>query len=320
MISSHQGNCECHHRNGDIGDKGKTKVFNYLNDWNSCSLERRYRMLISLIDKAEQTELMLSSPDETDKLISEGSGSFLERVLNLQYGHWLPDDILMKQDKMSMANSLEGRVPFLDHELVEFLLAMPPHLKLKGLTEKYILREFSHKILPTRLREETEYRPKPMVEIGGQPILWHIMKIYAHYNYATMQSDFTVEIGKRNDIQFHNDQAEEGWKVTLAETGLNAMTGARVKRIEKHIGDETFMLTYGDGVADINILDLLAFHHQHGKIGTITGVRPPSRFGELFAEGRRVVKFAEKPQAYGGLINGGSLFSISACLNILRMM
>lgn len=178
----------------------------------------------------------------------------------------------------------------------------------------------------TRLREETEYRPKPMVEIGGLPILWHIMKIYAHYgftefilclgykgwiikeyflNYAMMQSDFTVEIGKRNDIQFHNDQAEEGWKVTLAETGLNAMTGARVKRVEKYIDGETFMLTYGDGVADLNIRNLLSFHHQHGKIGTVTGVRPPSRFGELSVKENRVVEFAEKPQTDEGLINGG---------------
>ena len=178
----------------------------------------------------------------------------------------------------------------------------------------------------TRLREETEYRPKPMVEIGGRPILWHIMKIYAHYgftefilclgykgwmikeyflNYAMMQGDFTVEIGKNNDIRFHNNQAEEGWKVTLAETGLNAMTGARVKRIEKYIDDETFMLTYGDGVADVNLLDLLAFHNQHGKIGTVTGVRPPSRFGELFSKGEQVVAFVEKPQSYEGLISGG---------------
>jgi glucose-1-phosphate cytidylyltransferase len=178
----------------------------------------------------------------------------------------------------------------------------------------------------TRLREETEYRPKPMVEIGEKPILWHIMKIYAHYgftefllclgykgwlikeyflNYAMMHSDFTVEMGKRSELQFHNDQAEAGWKVTLAETGLNAMTGARVKRIEKYIDDETFMLTYGDGVADINLHNLLAFHSQHSKIGTVTGVHPPSRFGELFSEGEQVIAFEEKPQTYEGLISGG---------------
>jgi glucose-1-phosphate cytidylyltransferase len=120
-----------------------------------------------------------------------------------------------------------------------------------------------------------------------------------------MLGDFTVEIGEKNDIQFHNNRVEDGWKVTLAETGLNAMTGARVKRIEKYIDDETFMLTYGDGVTDVNVRDLLAFHHQHGKIGTVTGVHPPSRFGELFSKGEQVVKFAEKPQSYEGLINGG---------------
>jgi len=178
----------------------------------------------------------------------------------------------------------------------------------------------------TRLREETEYRPKPMVEIGGRPIVWHIMKIYAHYgftefilclgykgwlikeyflNYAMMHGDFTVEVGKSNGIEFHNDQAEEGWKVTLVDTGLNAMTGARVKRIEKYIDDDTFMLTYGDGVADINIPALLAFHEQHGKIGTVTGVCPPSRFGELFVKEQRVCTFEEKPGSYTGVINGG---------------
>ena len=165
-----------------------------------------------------------------------------------------------------------------------------------------------------------------MVEIGGWPILWHIMKIYAHYgftefilclgykgwiikeyflNYAMMHNDFTLEIGKKDHIQFHTDQAEEGWKVTLAETGLNTMTGARVKRIEKYIDDETFMLTYGDGVADMNILDLLAFHNQHGKIGTVTGVSSPSKFGELSIRGKHVAKFDEKPQSYTGLISGG---------------
>jgi glucose-1-phosphate cytidylyltransferase len=178
----------------------------------------------------------------------------------------------------------------------------------------------------TRLREETEYRPKPMVEIGGRPILWHIMKIYAHYgfnefilclgykgwmikeyflNYAMMHGDFTVEIGNKNNIEFHNDQSEEGWKVTLAETGLDAMTGSRVKQIEKYIDEDIFMLTYGDGVADISIPDLLAFHHQHGKIGTVTGVCPPSKFGELFVKDKCVAGFMEKPQTSVSLINGG---------------
>jgi glucose-1-phosphate cytidylyltransferase len=178
----------------------------------------------------------------------------------------------------------------------------------------------------TRLREETEYRPKPMIEIGERPILWHIMKIYAHYgftefilclgykgwiikeyflNYAMMHSDFTVEIGKKNGIQFHNEQVENGWKVTMSETGLNAMTGARVKRIEKYIHDDTFMLTYGDGVGDINIRELLNFHRQHGKIGTVTGVSPPSRFGGLIIEDEYVRKFEEKPRSYTTVVSGG---------------
>lgn len=178
----------------------------------------------------------------------------------------------------------------------------------------------------TRLREETEFHPKPMVEIGGRPILWHIMKTYAHYgftefiiclgykgwmikeyflNYAMMNGDFTIKLGNDNDVQFHKEQVEEGWKVTLAETGLNTMTGARVKRIEKYIDGDTFMLTYGDGVADVDIGDLLAFHNQHRKIGTVTGVCPPSRFGELFVEEECVIGFKEKPQLYGGFINGG---------------
>lgn len=181
--------------------------------------------------------------------------------------------------------------------------------------------------LGTRLHEETEYRPKPMVEIGGRPMLWHIMKIYAHYgftefiiclgykgwvikeyflNYAMIQSDFTLKIGQKNDIQFHHTaRLEDDWQVTLAETGIKSMTGARLKRIEKYIDGDIFMLTYGDGVADINIADLLTFHRQHGKIGTVTGVHPPSRFGELLVSKQSVIKFVEKPQTEEGIISGG---------------
>lgn len=178
----------------------------------------------------------------------------------------------------------------------------------------------------TRLQEETAYRPKPMVEIGGKPILWHIMKIYAHYgfnefalclgykggmikdyflHYEMMNNDFTVELGMPGLLQFHSDHAERGWKVTLADSGLAAMTGARVKRIEKYITGSEFMLTYGDGVANIDINQLLEFHRSHGKIGTVTGVRPPSRFGELVVEGEMVAKFSEKPLVSQGYINGG---------------
>lgn len=178
-----------------------------------------------------------------------------------------------------------------------------------------------------RLREETEYRPKPMVEIGERPILWHIMKLYAFYgytdfvlclgyksevikeyflNYEAMQTDCTIELGAPNRLTFHSNHLERGWKITLANTGLQAQTGSRVKQIERYIDTEEFMLTYGDGVANLNIQDLLNFHHRHGKIGTVVGVRPPSRFGELMTDRRQaVVEFSEKPQASQGFINGG---------------
>lgn len=178
----------------------------------------------------------------------------------------------------------------------------------------------------TRLREETEFRPKPMVEIGGKPILWHIMKIYAHYgfcdfiiclgykgevikqyflNYEVMNDDFTITLGKEKSIEFHSSHSENGWNVTLADTGITTMTGARVKRIEKYIDSDLFMLTYGDGVADINIDQLIKFHKFHGRIATITGVYPPSRFGELITKGDLAIEFSEKPQTHQGLINGG---------------
>lgn len=167
----------------------------------------------------------------------------------------------------------------------------------------------------SRLREETEIKPKPMVEIGGMPILWHIMKTYAHYgfsefilclgykgevikryfyNYEMLSNDFTIELGSKN-IDIYRRHSEKGWKVTLVNTGLHAMTGARVKRIEKFIDSDTFMLTYGDGVANINIEELLSFHKKHGKIGTVTGVFPLSRYGELLISEDRVVSFDEKP-------------------------
>jgi glucose-1-phosphate cytidylyltransferase len=180
--------------------------------------------------------------------------------------------------------------------------------------------------LGTRLREETEFRPKPMVEIGGKPILWHIMKIYAHYgfkdfvlclgykgemikeyfyNYEILNNDFTVELGNHKSIEIHSGHGEKGWRITLADTGDKALKGARLKRIEKYIDGEQFMVTYGDGVADIDINDLLKFHQLHGKLATLTGVRPLSRFGELTVDGKKVLQFSEKPQSAGGLINGG---------------
>jgi len=174
-------------------------------------------------------------------------------------------------------------------------------------------------------KEETEVKPKPMVEIGGMPILWHIMKTYAShgfnnfilclgykgekikeffYHYEMLSNDFTIELGT-NNIEIHPRHAESGWKVTLVDTGLNTMTGARVKRIERFIEEDHFMLTYGDGVTDLNINDLLQFHLDHGKIGTVTGVSPPSRYGEIYIEGDKVLSFQEKPQKADGSINGG---------------
>jgi glucose-1-phosphate cytidylyltransferase len=179
----------------------------------------------------------------------------------------------------------------------------------------------------TRMREETEYRPKPMVTIGRWPVLWHIMRIFSSQGfndfvvclgykgemikeyfsrYHMMASDFTVNLAK-NSIEWHDDPTGDifDWKITLAETGLSAMTGARLKKVEKYITGETFMLTYGDGVADVDVKALLAFHKSHGKIATVTGVNPPSRFGDLIIDNGRVVKFSEKSQVHGGVINGG---------------
>jgi glucose-1-phosphate cytidylyltransferase len=180
--------------------------------------------------------------------------------------------------------------------------------------------------LGTRLREETEFRPKPMVKIGTKPILWHIMKHYAHYgfkdfvlclgyrgeiikeyfyNYEVYNEDFTVCLGKQKSVQIHDSQSDLDWRVTLVDTGEKTLKGARIKRIEQFIDSDQFMLTYGDGVANIDILRLAEFHRQHGKISTVTGVRPPSLFGELKVRGNQVELFTEKPQTSGGLISGG---------------
>ncbi|MGD0170551.1 MAG: glucose-1-phosphate cytidylyltransferase [Halobacteriota archaeon] len=178
----------------------------------------------------------------------------------------------------------------------------------------------------TRLREETEFRPKPMVRIGNKPILWHIMKTYSSYgfndfviclgykgemikeyflNYKIKTNDFTIRLGDPRNLTFHNDHSETDWTITFAETGEEAETGTRVKKIEKYITDDCFMLTYGDGVASINLQNLVDYHKSHGKIGTITGVHPSSRFGEFILDGNQVVEFSEKPQTKEGLINGG---------------
>lgn len=179
--------------------------------------------------------------------------------------------------------------------------------------------------LGTRLREETEFKPKPMVEIGGRPILWHIMKTYAHFGicdfvlclgykgdvirdyffqYEIRNRDVTLTLGSR-EFEIHDHHAECGWRVTLAETGDKTLTGGRLKRASKYIPDEEFMVTYGDGVADVNITSLTAFHRAQGKLGTVTAVRPSSRFGEISIKGGVVKAFQEKPQVHEGWINGG---------------
>ncbi len=178
----------------------------------------------------------------------------------------------------------------------------------------------------TRLREETEYKPKPLVDIGGRPILWHIMKTYAHYgirdfvlclgykgdmikdyflNYEAMINDFTVNLGRMHAISYHNAHEEQNFTVTLAETGANSMTGGRVKRAGKYVDDDTFMVTYGDGLCDVDIGKVLAFHKSHGKLATVTTVQPVSRFGMINIDDNGLVsKFAEKPKS-DGWINAG---------------
>jgi glucose-1-phosphate cytidylyltransferase len=180
----------------------------------------------------------------------------------------------------------------------------------------------------TRIRDVADDIPKPMIPIGGYPILWHIMKYYAYWghkefilclghkgqtirdfflSYEAHTNDFTVTLGRNKEVEFHNSHQEEGWNVTLAETGQKSLTGNRVYKIKKYIGnDENFMLTYGDGVGDVNLKELEAFHRSHGKMMTVSGVRPPGRFGELSADDKGAVReFNEKPQATGGRISGG---------------
>lgn len=179
--------------------------------------------------------------------------------------------------------------------------------------------------LGTRLSEETDIKPKPMVEVGGKPILWHIMKVYSHHgfndfiiclgykgyvikeyfaNYFLHQSDVTIDLNG-NKMEIHNCKAEP-WRVTLIETGLNTNTGGRIKRIKDYVGNETFMLTYGDGVADVDIAKLLEFHKSHGKTATITAVQPTGRYGVLeLNERNSVIHFQEKPKGDEIWVNGG---------------
>ncbi|HWH69355.1 MAG TPA: glucose-1-phosphate cytidylyltransferase [Candidatus Sulfotelmatobacter sp.] len=180
--------------------------------------------------------------------------------------------------------------------------------------------------LGTRLREETEFRPKPMVPVGERPILWHIMKTYAHYghkefilclgykgdvikeyfrNYHWNTSDVTLRLGPRPHIKYHNQHDEEDWSVTLVDTGLSTMTGGRLKRVLRFIEEDNFLVTYGDGLTNSNINDSIAFHQAQQKIVTITAVRPAGRFGDLEITDNTVTAFKEKAEQQTGFINGG---------------
>lgn len=190
--------------------------------------------------------------------------------------------------------------------------------------------------LGTRISEESHLRPKPMIEIGGRPILWHIMKIYSHYglndfviccgykgymikeyfaNYFMHLSDVTFDL-KENKMQVHAN-ASEPWKVTLVDTGDDTMTGGRLKRVKKYLGDEDFCLTYGDGVASVDIGKLIEFHKSHGKQATLTASQPPGRFGALSINGTQINSFAEKPLGDGNWINGGFFVLNSKVIDLI---
>ena len=178
----------------------------------------------------------------------------------------------------------------------------------------------------TRLSEETQTKPKPMVEIGTRPILWHIMKTYANYgfnkfilalgykgdyikryfyDFRITSNDFTLSMRPNKNPILHNIHNDSNWEITFVDTGIDTLKGGRIKRVEKYIKNDNFMITYGDGVADIDIKNLYDFHKKHNKKGTLTAVRPPSRFGEIEIEGDKVKHFEEKPQLGKGYINGG---------------
>lgn len=192
--------------------------------------------------------------------------------------------------------------------------------------------------LGTRISEETHLRPKPMIEIGGKPILWHIMKTYSTHgvhefviccgykgyiikeyfaNYFLHMSDVTFDM-RSNRMEVHQQKAEP-WRVTLVDTGEETMTGGRLKRVAEYLRDEeSFCFTYGDGVSDVDISAELAFHKQHGKLATVVAVRPPGRYGALQMDGARVTGFSEKPRGDGGLINGGFFVLSPKCLDLIQ--
>ena len=190
--------------------------------------------------------------------------------------------------------------------------------------------------LGTRISEESHLRPKPMIEIGGKPILWHIMKIYSHYgindfvvclgykgyiikeyfaNYFLHMSDVTFDM-KKNQMEVHHRYVEP-WRVTLVDTGEHTLTGGRLKRVRDHIGNATFCFTYGDGVSDIDITGLIAFHKLHGKKATVTAIMPPGRYGAINIEGSTVMSFQEKPAGDGGWINGGFFVLEPAVIDLI---
>ncbi len=191
--------------------------------------------------------------------------------------------------------------------------------------------------LGTRISEETHLKPKPMIEIGGKPILWHVMKIYSHHginefiiccgykgyiikeyfaNYFLHMSDVTFDM-QYNEMQVHHRHSEP-WRVTLVNTGEDTLTGGRLKRVRDYVKDEeAFCFTYGDGVCDVDIGSKLAFHKQHGKWATVTAVQPPGRYGALQMEGPRVTGFTEKPRGDGGMINGGFFVLSPKCIDLI---
>ena len=191
--------------------------------------------------------------------------------------------------------------------------------------------------LGTRLREETQVKPKPLVTIGERPILWHIMQIYSYFgfndfvlalgykgemikqyflNYHFLESDFNINLAN-GEIK-HLNKHQKKWKIDLVDTGKDTLTGGRLRRLRSYLGDDTFMLTYGDGVSNVNIRQLLEFHRSHGKLATITAVHPVARFGEMQLEKNKVLDFKEKPQTQQGWINGGFFIFESGVLDYLQ--
>jgi glucose-1-phosphate cytidylyltransferase len=217
---------------------------------------------------------------------------------------------------------------------VELVFSLGEMTKVKGLRMKVVILAGGK---GSRLGERTSLVPKPMLPIGNKPILWHIMKIYSHhgfndfiicigylgekiknyfYNFDILNSDFTINL-KNKDITFHKLDNEADWRVTLVDTGLNTLKGGRIKRIAKYLDSEINMLTYGDGLADINVTELINFHKQQGKCLTLTGVYPPSRFGEILQKNNKYVFFSEKPQTSASLINGGFIVFTKKMLDYL---